>query len=193
METLDALERAYAMCAAALDRVNEANRDDPTACEDWTLGMLAGHVVGTASAFAQVLADGPTPARARVVGNEATSARLRADAAAGIAGWKRDGALAREYDRVIELDEGVLIPPIPLPGEMLLAINLLDIGVHAHDLARAVGAPQLADDDGVAYATLSAAELILQPGIRELAGFGPERPPSSDPSPSERLLAFVGR
>lgn len=144
MDPVDALAAAYGQCASVLDRVTVADHGRGTPCEAWDLGALAGHVVGSAAAFA------------------------------------------------IVLDGGVLMPPIPLPSTMLLDINLLDVGVHAHDRAAAVDLPALVDDADVARAVLVAARSILQPGIRELAGFGPERSPRG-PGPVEELLAFVGR
>lgn len=193
MDTVDALEAALARTVAVVDLIGPADHARPTVCGEWDLGALLGHVVGATEAFATVLHGGPTPARGRVEPDEATSTRLRDAATRAIAGWRTPGALEREYDSVIELDGGVLIPPIPLPGSMFLSINLLDVGVHVHDLAAAIDRPELAADDGIAEATLDAARLILQPGIRELAGFGPERVPAPDAGAVRRLLAFVGR
>ncbi len=193
MDHIDALARAYDRLALLLDVVEPADRRRPTPCSEWGLGQLLGHSVGAAGAFAIVLEGGATPARARVDVEHATADSLRSAAVRNIAGWRAAGALEREYVSVVELDDGVLIPPIPLPGTMLLDINLLDVGVHLHDVAISLDRRDLADDDDIALATLAAAQLILQPGIRELAGFAAERTSTSDADPVERLLAFVGR
>lgn len=144
MDDVSALERSFDACAACLDEANSGRLDRSTPCEDWDLGTLAEHVVGTTVAFARVLRGGARPARARVPRDRATSTDLRAAAADVVAAWRDPAVVADSYDRVVELDDGVLIPPIALPGEMVRAINLLDIGVHAHDLASAVGRPDLA-------------------------------------------------
>lgn len=192
MDPVDALAAAYGQCASVLDRVTVADHGRGTPCEAWDLGALAGHVVGSAAAFAIVLDGGPTPAPARVAVTDATSDQLRSHADRVHVGWRSGRFEDSTFHEVIELDGGVLIPPIPLPSTMLLDINLLDVGVHAHDRAAAVDLPALVDDADVARAVLVAARSILQPGIRELAGFGPERSPRG-PGPVEELLAFVGR
>ena len=193
MDHIEALARAYAGLAELLDEVTLADHERPTPCAEWNLGQLLGHIVGATEAFAIVLQRGPTPARARIDPTAATGAALRAAASLTVAGWRSPGALDRDYDSVIELDDGVLIPPIPLPGSMLLDINLLDVGVHLHDVATSLGRSEAVRDDELADATLDAARLILQPGIRELVGFAAERPAANDANAVERLLAFVGR
>jgi uncharacterized protein (TIGR03086 family) len=193
MNHLDALARAYDRLALLLDDVAPVDYERPTPCDEWDLGQLVGHVVGAAGAFAIVLEGGPTPARARVDVEGATADELRSSAARAIAGWRTPGALERDYDSVIELDGGVLIPPIPLPGSMLLDIHLLDVGVHLHDVAISLDRRELAEDEDVATATLAAAQLILQPGVRELAGFAAETAATADADATTRLLAFVGR
>jgi uncharacterized protein (TIGR03086 family) len=189
----EALDRAFGLVSAILEEVGPDDHDRPTPCAAWDLGALIAHVRGTTAAFATVLEGGPTPARAVAPVADDLAGALRVDAARVVAGWRRPGAMDRDYDAVIELDDGVLIPPIPLPRSMLAAINLLDVGVHVHDLARAIGRPDLAEDDAVATATLDAAHTILAPGIRELVGFGPERPVDPGASATEALLAFTGR
>jgi uncharacterized protein (TIGR03086 family) len=187
------LERAFARTGSIIDRVGAADSGRPTPCEAWSLGDLLGHVIGSTEAFAVVLEGGPTPAPARVELTDDVRAHYASAAERSLAGWRRAGALERDYDSVIELDGGILIPPIALPGRMLAGIQLLDVGVHVFDLADSIGCRDIAADDELAAATLREARSILQPGIRELVGFGAERPVPADASPTERLLAFTGR
>jgi len=193
--TVDALEVVLARLADVLDRVGPQDRSRPTPCSDWALGALAGHVVGSTDAFAAVLAGDPGPVPARVPEAEATGSRQRDAALRCVAGWRAPGARERTYVEVIELDGGVRIPPIPVDGALLADIQLLDAGVHLHDLTRALGLPDL-DDDAVqaaARAGLASARRVLQPGIRGLAGFGAPHEPPADATDVESLLAFAGR
>jgi uncharacterized protein (TIGR03086 family) len=187
------LERAFVRAGSILDRIGAADYGRPTPCEEWSLGDLLGHVIGSAEAFAVVLEGGPTPAPARVELTDDVRAQYASAAERSVAGWKVVGALEREYDSVIELDGGIVIPPIPLPGRMLAGIQLLDVGVHGFDLADSIGRRDLAADDHLAAATLREARSILQPGIRELVGFGAEQTARPSASSAERLLAFTGR
>jgi uncharacterized protein (TIGR03086 family) len=190
----DALARGFALTSAVLARVRDRDLERPTACPEWDLRDLLGHVFGGTYAFGEMLHGGARPARARVELEPDRVRQFTRLADRTLAGWRAAGALDAEYpDGVIELDDGVLIPPISLPGRMVAGIELLDIGVHVLDIADAIGARPLATDEALAAATLAAAETLLQPGIRELAGFGDARPVDPNVSAVERLLAFTGR
>lgn len=192
---VDDLGAVLTSVAAVLDRVRVIDRGRPTSCPGWTLGYLAGHVVGSTEAFATVLEGGPTPARARLPEAEATGARMRAAARRCVTGWRRPSTWARQYVEVLELDDGVLIPPIPIDPSLLADIQLLDAGVHLFDLTQALemAAPITSSTSTLAGATLAAARRVLQPGIRELAGFGPEQPARPGADAVEALLAYAGR
>lgn len=194
-DAVDGLEAVLHDVAAVLDRVHASDRDRPTACPGWSLGHLAGHVVGSTVAFATVLEGGPTPARARVPETAAIATRMRDAAQRCVTAWRGPAVWARQYVEVLELDDGVLIPPIPIDASLLADIQLLDAGVHLFDLAHALGtpAPVTPATSAGARATLAAARRVLQPGIRELAGFGPERPAPPGADDVEALLAFTGR
>jgi hypothetical protein len=66
-----------------------------------------------------------------------------------------------------------------------------DSRARGHD--GSIGDRALAADEELAAATLVAAETILAPGIRELAGFGDARQVGADASAVQRLLSFTGR
>jgi uncharacterized protein (TIGR03086 family) len=194
MAVEDALARGFALTATVLGHVRDGDLGRSTPCPDWNVSDLLGHMFGATHAFAEVLHGGPLPARARVDLHPDRVEQFTTLSDRALLGWRAPGALDAQYpDGAIELDDGVVIPPIPLPGQMLAGIELLDIGVHVIDLADAIGDRALADDEALAEATLVVAETILQPGIRELAGFGDARPPDPEASAVDRLLAFTGR
>ena len=194
MAVEDALALGFARTGTVLARVNDGDLERPTACPGWKLRDLLGHVFGGTHAFGEMLHGGSLPARARVDLEPDRVAQFTRLADRTLHGWRATGALDAEYpDGAIELDDGVLIPPIPLPGRMVASIELLDIGVHVLDIADAIGARSLATDDDLAEATLAAAETLLQPGIRELAGFADARAVNPNAGAVERLLAFTGR
>jgi uncharacterized protein (TIGR03086 family) len=194
MTVEDALARAFSLTAAVLGHVEDRDLERPSPCPGWDLRDLLGHVFGGTRAFGDMLQGGPLPARARVNLEPDRVRQFTRLADLTLRGWRAVGALDAEYPQgAIELDGGVLIPPIPLPGRMVASIELLDIGVHVLDIADAIGDRTLAADEQLAEATLVAAETILQPGIRELAGFGDARPAGPGAGAVERLLLFTGR
>jgi uncharacterized protein (TIGR03086 family) len=193
-EFVPALNRGFALTVTVVGDVRDTDLGRPTPCPGWAVGDLLGHVFGVTRAFGEVLHDGSLPARARVDLEPDRVEQFRALADRARLGWRVPGALDAEYAAgAIELDDGVLIPPIPLPGRMLASIELLDVGVHVVDLAEAIGNRALAEDESLAEATLAAAESLLQPGIRELVGFAAARPADPGASAVDRLLAFTGR
>jgi uncharacterized protein (TIGR03086 family) len=190
----DALARAFGLTVLVLAHVRDRDLARPSSCPGWDLRDLLGHVFGATHAFGELLHGGPLPARARVELEPDRVTQFTRLADRTVQGWRATDALDAEYPQdAIELDDGVLIPPIPLPGRMVASIELLDIGVHVLDIADAIGDRALAADEEVAEATLVAGETILMPGIRELAGFGDARPVDSDASAVQRLLSFTGR
>jgi uncharacterized protein (TIGR03086 family) len=194
MAVEEALERAFVLTESVLGHVRDGDLERPTACPGWDLRDLLGHVFGGTRAFGEVLHSGPLPARARVELEPDRVLQFTSLADRTIQGWRATGALDAEYPQeAIELDDGVLIPPIPLPGRLVASIELLDVGVHVLDIAEALGDRALAEDEALAAATLAAAQTILAPGIRELAGFADARDVDPDASAVGRLLAFTGR
>ncbi len=190
----ESLAGAFALTTAVLGHVGDSDLERPSACPGWDLGHLLGHVFGSTHAFRVMLDGGPLPARARVALEPDRVRQFTRLAGRTLHGWRAAGALDAEYGPgALELDDGVLIPPIALPGPMVASIELLDVGVHVLDIADAIGDRALAADQRLAEETLRAAETLLQPGIRELVGFGDARPVAAGANAVERLLAFTGR
>jgi uncharacterized protein (TIGR03086 family) len=78
-----------------------------------------------------------------------------------------------------------------MPGRALASINLLDTATHTWDLATATGQPSALPDD-VATAALEASRVIVDDELRP-GRFGPEVPAPAGATPTEALVAFLGR
>lgn len=140
----------------------EAGWDDPSALPEFTVGALAGHLAYQALAVPEILA-GPVPtepvvpllehyARVEWIGadlDDAINVRIRDLGADTAAGGPR--ALAARMDAVVaELASGLAAAPnrpvrIPLWGPWSLALDdllvtrMMELAVHADDLAVSVG------------------------------------------------------
>jgi uncharacterized protein (TIGR03086 family) len=78
-----------------------------------------------------------------------------------------------------------------MPGRVVAGISLLDTATHTWDLATATGQPTAPPDD-VAIAALAASLESITPEIRP-GRFAPEVAVPADASPTDRLVAFLGR
>jgi uncharacterized protein (TIGR03086 family) len=71
-------------------------------------------------------------------------------------------------------------------------VTIMELVVHAWDLARAIG-QDVAVDDALVATALAAARQIDEMGGRRYGSFGPELPVATDAPPLDKLLAFTGR
>ena len=79
-----------------------------------------------------------------------------------------------------------------MPVTIALSINLVDIATHSWDIARATGQPAELPD-GLATTVLGAAQGFVTDDIRSFAGIDPAVAVGADATPTERLVAFLGR
>lgn len=187
---MDALLReAVEWVRPAVAAVAEGDLVRPTPCAEWSVSDLLAHMIGALSDMrftaAKQLADHPqvfgrTPAPALGAG---PLAAFDDAAAATLAAWSAPGAL----DGNTPLPVGFEVPAVMAAG-----INFFDTLVHGWDLRVALGLPadmpvHLAD------AALAVTHTIVSADVRALVGFDAERPPVDDGSPTERLVAFLGR
>ena len=157
-----------------------------TPCTDWNVRDLLGHLVGVARRISAVGRDEP-----------AMSVPLVVD---GIpdADWAAAWAGAVESARDVWADDQLLgrivHPPFgDMPGAVALDIYIMELSVHAWDLATAVGA-QPEWDDAIIGAALAGARASLP-----AAGRGDDLPfddaaTTADDAPLiEQLVAYFGR
>jgi len=184
------LSTTHAACASTegfVSAVRVEQYDQATPCSLWNVRQLLNHLLGTLALGGALLLDTdpavPMPPGGLpdidLVGDDlvkqyrsATEALLRA--AGG-------DTLARAHET----------PLGPMPGAALLGFTTLDIAVHGWDLARATGqdatlSPVLADDV-LAFAHQNIPDEIRAPQI------GPALPTAPGASPTDSLVAFLGR
>jgi len=82
--------------------------------------------------------------------------------------------------------------PQDLPATTAVSILSVEFLVHAWDFATALGREVTVSDEVAGY-VLELAEQIIDPDLRETAGFDPAIPTTSDAPALQRLLAFTGR
>ena len=140
MDLLTAHRSATRQFDNRIRRVRDAQWGNATPCADWDVRLLAAHVVAGQREAAAALTgrsasstDGAGAGRADGGDADPVAAwTAAADAAADA--WNAPGALDRE----------VSLPTGPQPADAYLERRIVELTVHAWDLARAIG-----DDDDV--------------------------------------------
>lgn len=185
MDALHALEIANAEFEMRLRLAGADEWDQPTPCAAWDVRALVNHVIGANRRYTMLL-HGASAAEVDatrscdhfgsdpVVSFVTTASELRA------AFWD-EGALRRLVHHPIG----------DRTGADLLGMRLLDVAVHAWDLARALDANETLDRDLVTVALTYTAHLDAS---RQRGSFAPyigTLPPGS--SPQYQLLHLAGR
>jgi uncharacterized protein (TIGR03086 family) len=156
----------------------------PSPCAGWTARDLLGHVI-----------DGQLEIIALAEGGRPPDAVADPGSLAGadpVASWRRARAAC-----AAALTPRALATLIPfggfgeLPLRDLLDTYVLELLVHAWDLARAAGLPVRLDADLVHRA--SATAQVIGAGMREQGLIGPALTPPRGSGELTRLLAFLGR
>jgi uncharacterized protein (TIGR03086 family) len=178
MDLIDALDRTFARAHDVVAGVRPDQYDDATPCAEWNVRDLLEHMIGVVDSLGAA-ASGRTPEPFSL--GDDPAAQLRTAASTAMAGWRTPGVL----DRTIDSGAG------PMPGRALASINMLDTATHTWDLATATGQPQALPDD-IAATALDASRLIITDALRP-GRFGPEVPAPAGASPTEALVAFLGR
>jgi uncharacterized protein (TIGR03083 family) len=175
-----AIAREWTAALDHLDALDPAGWDRPTRCAGWTVTDLVCHTVWGVSMEADAVSGArarrDTPADGRTVppsdGPSVLTTALRAAAA----------DLVTEIGALTPDDLSVPAPmpygPVPLP--MALTVFVMEAGVHASDLADAVGEPAPLADDVVAATATS------------LAAFVPLLASNGSGAPDGAVLAVAG-
>ncbi|MYW68097.1 TIGR03086 family protein [Streptomyces sp. SID8379] len=173
-----AAERAVPVVAGIDDKA----LDTPTPCADYDVKALVNHLL-------QVVVEFQKPARKqdsdftttpdRVASDPRWRERFAEQAGALVAAWSAPGA-----------QEGTS-GAMGMPARLVGAMALLDLTVHAWDLARATGQEYAAPPQVVPE--LAAAVAELSPTARKMGVFGEPVPVPEDASEFAHLLAATGR
>ncbi|WP_030547114.1 TIGR03086 family metal-binding protein [Streptomyces albus] len=177
------LEAAARQAVPVVRSIGDERLGAPTPCADYTVRDLLNHLLHV------------------VIGFQALAARKEADFAttpdhlARIGDGWRD-AFAEETERLAEAwaapgaEEG-RTGAMDLPARTVGHMILLDLNVHAWDLARATGQGFTPDPDCVRELAGPVAEMA--PMGRQYGAFGEPVPVADDAPEFERLLALIGR
>lgn len=174
---------------AAFDRrLRFVGADDwprPTPCSEWDVHALVNHVIGGNRRYTMLLHG----ASVESVNRTRTEDHLGADPVAAFtntasdlaAAFREDGALTRIVHHPVVGDRS---------GADLLAMRVLDVTVHAWDLARALDVDDTLAPEAVEFA-LTHAE-VIEAG-REHGSFATPNGTPIASSPQARLLHLAGR
>lgn len=184
MDTMDLYRRAQAGFDAALAAVRDDQWQTPSACAEWSVRDVAGHVVwgqrqlrawASGEAYAETAGAPGAPHPAVLAGEDP------------VATWRAAA--------VATLTEAELRRPVSLPGlgEVPVAgiVTLLstDLVAHSWDIGSATGQDVRVPPELVAVAfTWARANVVRRPGF-----FGPELVPPAGVDEQTRMLAFLGR
>jgi len=186
MEPLDILEAARADFSERLTAVGPDQWDFPSLCGDWTVRDLALHLVRGNTMAALLLA---------ATSRDDTIAAMRAIEA---------GDLVAQFDDSADRQAAAFAEPGAfeclchhpvgdMPGTQLFGFRVCDMGLHAWDLSRAIGAddrlrPEVVE---VAWESLSPMAPII--GETGVFGTGPSGSVPDDASLQVRVLDLSGR
>ena len=184
---LTTMQRACASTERVVEGVAPDQYGLATPCGQWDVRALLNHLLGTLALGEALLADippavdiapGELPGTDLVVGDPAKAYRVGVEALLASAGGD---ALTRTHST----------PLGEMPGAVLGGFTTLDILVHGWDLAVATGQDATLDaslaDEVLAFARQTISETTRAPRI------GPELPVAADASPTDRLVAYLGR
>ncbi|MFC4906585.1 TIGR03086 family metal-binding protein [Actinomadura gamaensis] len=181
--------RALDFFASLTSKIEPADLARPTPCPDWTLHGLLRHQVSQDIGFAAAArGEGGSLAvwRSGSLGDDphaavVASGRLVTEAFAD------DGVLTRDFALPEVRDGG------GFPGALAITFHVVDVVVHAWDVAATLGLPWEPDEELVTASLKVAAVVPDDPESRAPgAAFAPSVP-SDGRDPRDRLLALLGR
>ena len=177
----DLHRRAGGMAADVIARVRPDQLGNATPCTEWDVRALISHLAGGSRGFAAMVAGEHGPEREEDGPGGDTLAGFLDAFSRLCAAFDREGFLEQVF-------------PTPLghgPGELLVAMRITELTIHAWDIAAATGQPRDLDPELVGFAD---GFLRSRPIPRDVNGpFAPEQPAPAGARDSDRLAAFAGR
>lgn len=176
-QAVELLERSLGYTRVALADVGPDDLDAPTPCAGWTLARLLQHMEDALDAFTEAAA-GQVQVDPAGQGVDRVDT-LREKACTLLGAWTeaRRGTVA--------------VGDRQLQAPLLVETAALEIAVHGWDVAQATGARTPIPDE-LARGLQPVAARVVRPADRG-SRFGPARRPHVPTSPTDALLAFVGR
>ena len=186
MDALDALTRSEAEVIARTDQIAPDHWSTPTVCGEWTVDALVRHLVSGSNMAVTGLTGAPKDVvvetlQAAIDGDliEAMQASFAAQAAA----MGAPGAM----------EVTVHHPAIDMTGEQLLGFRIVDLVMHAWDLARSLGFDESLDPELVAWTWEWLQPIAPFIGTLGMFGEGPSGTLSDDDPLDRRLIDLTGR
>jgi uncharacterized protein (TIGR03086 family) len=181
MDPIQRIEAATALCSEAVKGVKADQMNDPTPCSEFNVKELLRHVIG-GLAMLKTAADGgkgEMPAEDLVGDNP--SAQYDEGRDALLQSLKQPGVLERTWS----------MPFGDMPGQMMAGIAFMEHVTHAWDIKKATGQPTDLPEDLV-NETMGLVQpmdaMLRMPGV-----CGPAVNVADSASPTEKLVAFMGR
>jgi len=182
MGDVDVLDRVLVKDAALLAGVRPEQLATPTPCPQYNVQALVNHLVGWLQVFAAAATGRTFDGDPAAFVSTEPVAEFQAAAAELVAGWRSGG-----------VDRAVRMTGAELPGQMVLAMTLMEYVTHGCDLASATGQPVPFNDEELAL-TLQRARATLPDQYRgDDKAFGLAIDVPEDAPVLHRLLGFMGR
>jgi uncharacterized protein (TIGR03086 family) len=181
MELLDALSQTFDHAANIVSGVQTDQLGETTPCRDWDVRTLVAHTMGVIVNMGRGARGEQLLERASLPLDADFGAQFRAETDRTLAAWTAHG-----------LDGNVNVGAGPMPARAAISINLVDSTTHTWDIARATGQDERLPDE-LAATVLAVGQGVVSDDLRKVVGFDPPVPVAPDASPTEQLVAFLGR
>jgi uncharacterized protein (TIGR03086 family) len=181
MESIQALEQAFANTGRLVAGVRADQWEAGTPCEKWDVRQLVNHVTWVVQMFGAAVADQPAPPRDTDLLGDDPAGTFRGSAATTLAAWHARGSL----------DGEVTLPLGPVPASYAIGINLVDACTHGWDIAIATGQDPALDPQACELALAVSQQLLPTVGRRDR--FAEEVSVPADAPAADRLVAYLGR
>lgn len=174
------LERAIGYTMGCVHAARQTSLSAPTPCEDWDLRALVAHMNDSLLALREAIDVGSVGIEPGVADDRDPLRTLR-DRACQLVGAWTNGDRRRP----------ISIAGCPITTNMVTSTGALEVVVHGWDVARGCGADRPVPP-ALAMELLRYAPILVTDDDRP-GRFGPPIPISPSASPSDRLVAFLGR
>ena len=177
MDEITAMGAALAVCQRAALPITDADLGRPTPCAQFDVAQLVDHLLGSLVALGSMAGGDIVPAAGGSVED-----RIATTGATCLEAWQRRG-----------LEGNVGAAPSEMPAVAAAGIVVVELLVHAWDLATATGGSVEASDE-LSDEVLTYAARVIRPEARATASSSARRSTWRRTAGSlDRLLAFTGR
>jgi uncharacterized protein (TIGR03086 family) len=184
------LERAISYTLGQLNGVTTAALTRPTPCTQWDLAALLVHMTDSLAALQEAM-DLREVEPTNIAGHSRPPRQPENDPAAYLVRALRGRATHLLGSLATTRDHLVLVGGYPVPATIVTSAGAVDVAVHGWDVSRACGSSAPIPDE-LAEDMLRITPLLVTCGDRpEL--FGHPVPVAAGASPSDRLVAYLGR